>query len=97
MGYKKLIDVYFGFLDKQRAPPEDMANNKTPMPFAATMQCGLSFCILINSMEWFESLPPETGYELEVVGAAVWRKFWHNKTGMLSNTVLSKLLTKLSM
>ena len=96
MGYKKLIDVYFGFLDKQRAPP-DMANNKTPRPFAATMRCGLSFCILMNSMKWFESLAPEDGYELEIVDDVVWRKFWCNKTGMLSNTVLSKLLTKLLM
>ena len=35
MGYKKLIDVHFEFLDKQKEPPADRANNKIPMPFAA--------------------------------------------------------------
>ena len=58
------------FLDEQKAPPADMVNKKTPMPFAATMQCGLSFCILINSVELFESLAPEDCYELEIFGDA---------------------------
>ena len=67
-----------------------MADRKTPMPFAAIMRCGLSFYTLMNAMEWFESLAPEAGYELDIVGDAVWRKFWHNKTGMLSNKVVDQ-------
>ena len=63
----------FQICRRRMAPATYTANNKTTMPTAATQRWTLSFCIVFQPLELFDSLSLEDCYGL-CVGDAAYEK-----------------------